>query len=79
MKTKSKMSCHLESKSSGAFNFIGTISLELCTISNNLIIKKDAICDVTNQTPKMLRKVNTNGSHVIYVILYLKLSAMVLF
>ena len=28
-------------------------------------LKKDATCDVTKQTSKMMRKENTNGSHVI--------------
>ena len=33
------MSCYLESKSSGAFNFIETFVLKLCTKSRNRIIK----------------------------------------
>ena len=37
------MSCHLESKSSGAFNFIGTFALELYTNNHNLIIKIKAL------------------------------------
>ena len=33
------MYCHLESKSSSAFNFIEKLALELCTNSHNLIIE----------------------------------------
>ena len=39
VKTGSKMSCHLKSESSGAFNFMGTFALAMCTNSHNLIIK----------------------------------------
>ena len=48
--TGSKMSRHLESKSSGAFNFIGFFVLKLCNNSHDLIMKMTQ--HVTSQTKR---------------------------
>ena len=58
---------------------MGTFALELRTNSHNLIMKNDATCDVTNQSSEILRKRNTDRSHVTYEALYIKISVMVLF
>ena len=48
------------------------------TISHSPHYKNDAACDVTNKTYKMMRKESINGSHVIYVVLYIKISVKIL-
>ena len=45
-----KMPRHLESKSSGAFNFIGFFALKLCNNSHDLIMKMTQ--HVTSQTKR---------------------------
>ena len=48
--TGSKVSRHLESKSSGAFNFIGFFALKLCNNSHDLIMKMTQ--HMTSQTKR---------------------------
>ena len=66
------MPYQLESKSSGVFYFIRTFALKIAHYQQQACYKNDVICDVTNPTIKKMRKENTNGSHVIYVVLYIK-------
>ena len=48
--TESKVPRHLESKSSGAFNFIGFFALKLCNNRHDLIMKMTQ--QVTSQTKR---------------------------
>ena len=66
------MSCHLGSKSSGAFNFIGMFALELCANSHNQILKitQHALTSKTDVEDAEKRK--HKWKHVIYVALNIK-------
>ena len=66
------MSCHLGSKSSGAFNFIGMFALELCANSHNQILKitQHAVTSKTDVEDAEKRK--HKWKHVIYVALNIK-------
>ena len=68
------MSCHLGSKSSGAFNFMEAFALKFCTNSHSLIMKMMHHVRLQTRRKKMVRKENTNEDYVIYVALYINVS-----
>ena len=59
------MFCHLDSKSSGACNFIGTFALKLRNKSQNLIINMTQHVASQTRRKKVLGLEHTNGSLVI--------------
>ena len=68
IETGSKMPRHLVSKLSGAFNFIGTLALKLCTNIHNLIMNLTQ--HVTSQTNVKYKEKQKYKMKVIWVRLF---------
>ena len=72
VKTELTMSCHLESKLYGAFNFIEMFALELCTNSHNLIKMTQHVTPQTRRQKCWGKEIQMEAMWYKRVALYIK-------